>query len=164
MKKRILILADLGRLRAYLLEEPAEGGRPRIRLIEERETAVTHHLVDDVTDQVGRFRKEPAIVGARSDGEEHNLNLQRRRQALKQLADVMIELIHREEYDGCYFAADARINQAILDELDPAARAKIQKNVAANLTKLGAEELRDRFTEEGVTQEGERYAQIPRQA
>src|SRR5262245_52286363 len=126
---KLVVVVDLGRLRAYRLETNPAFSHPRLKLIEVQQTNITHHLSEDV--DVGRFRKEPA--GSLSDGEEHNLELQRRRHAVKTMARGIGELIQRERPDGCYLAADARINQSLLDEMAPAARAKIQKNISANL-------------------------------
>jgi hypothetical protein len=48
--------------------------------------------------------------------------------------------------DGCYLAADSRINQPILNEMDQRTRLRIQKNVTANLSKLNPSELAQHFT------------------
>jgi hypothetical protein len=143
--KKLVVVVDLGRLRAYRLEESPHFSHPRLKLIEVQQTDITRHLSEEVTDDAGRFRKEPAVVGALSDGEEHNLELQRRHQAVKTLARGIGELIQRERVDGCYLAADSRINEPLLNEMMPAARAKIQKNISANLSKLAPEEIRKRF-------------------
>jgi hypothetical protein len=101
-----------------------------------------------VSDQAGRFRKDTSGVGELSDGEEHNLELERDRRAVKTLATRISLLIDREAVDGCFLATDPRINQCLLDELEPAARAKVQKNIPANLSKLKPAELLERFHEE----------------
>lgn len=147
LKTKLVVVADLGRLRAYQLETSNEFSRPRLRLIETRETDVTRHLSEEVTDQAGRFRKEPAVVGALSDGEEHNLDLERRHRAVRLLAQQISRLIASHGADGCYLAADNRLNQALVDELDQPARSKIQKTICANLSKLNADELVERFCE-----------------
>jgi hypothetical protein len=144
-ESKLVVVADLGHLRAYRLEKTSKLGRSQWKLIEDRETNVTHHLSEDVTDQAGRVRKEPGVRGALSDGEKHELDLERRHRAVKAMAERLTELIRRENAGGCCFAADARINQLILDELDDATRAKIERNILANLSKLSPEELRERF-------------------
>jgi len=150
-KKKLVVVVDLGRLRAYRLEDNPQFSHPRLKLIEVQQTNVARHLSEDV--DVGRYRNEPAAAGALSDGEEHNLELQRRHQAVKTLARGISELIQRERLDECYLAADARINQPLLDEMDPAARAKIQKNISANLSKHSPEEIRERFCGKGNQRE-----------
>ena len=142
---KLVVVADLGHLKAYRLEERSEFSRPRLELIQAVETTETHHVRDDLTDSIGRFRKEPAIPGAQSDGEEHNLELERQNRTVKMLAEVVSELIAQEHAANWYFAADARLNQSLLDEIDPVTRTKIQKNIVANLSKLDPEELVERF-------------------
>lgn len=143
---KLLVVADLGHLKAYRLEERPEFSRPRIELIQAMETVETHHLREDVTDQAGRFRKGPAVVGALSDGEEHNLNLERRNRTVRILAETITTLIAQEQMPQCYLAADSRINQSLLDEMDQQTRQRIQKNIPANLSKLDPEELIERFS------------------
>jgi len=143
---KLVIVADLGHLKAYRLEERPELSRPRLELIESMETIETHQLREDVTDQAGRFRKEPAVVRALSDGEEHNLDLERRNRTVRMLAETITTLIAQEHVPNCYLAADARINQSLLGEMDQLTRQKMQKNIPANLSKLDPEELVERFS------------------
>ncbi len=144
MNSKLVVVADLGRMKAYRLEESRQYSHPRLELLEDSETNVTHHLRQDLTDQAGQYRNGPGAAagpGTFSDGEQHNIDLERRRRAVKTLAQRLSALLEREPVDGCYLAADSRINQPILDELAPRTRAKIQKNVTANLSKLNQEEL-----------------------
>jgi hypothetical protein len=139
MTKKLLMLADLGHLKTYRLQESEQFSTPRLQLIDEWQTNVPNHLSQEVTDQAGQYRKGSVPSGPSdlSDGEEHNLHLERRRRAVKAVARHMTELIGRqEEFDGCYFAAPSEVNKAILKALDRATRSQIQKNVAANLTRL----------------------------
>ncbi len=46
------------------------------------------------------------------------------------------ELLRREPVDGCYLAASNEINKTLVAELDQDARARIQKNLPSNLTRL----------------------------
>lgn len=150
MSTKLLVVADLGRLKAYRLDARPEFSNPRLQLLEDWETGVNRHLSEEFSDQAGQFRKGPGASegpSAFSDGEQHNMDLERRRRALKALARRIAELLARERLDGCYLAADRRINQPLLDEMDPATRRKIQKNVAANLSKLSDTEVVGHFSE-----------------
>jgi hypothetical protein len=143
---KLVVVADSGRLKAYRLDDRPEFSRPRLTLVQERVTEVTHHLSEDLTDQFGRFAKVPTTaVGAHSDGEEHNLELERRHRAIKTLGTWLGELIEQEQPEVCYFAADSRINQPLLDAMEPGARNKIQINIQANLSKLRPDELLRQF-------------------
>ncbi len=150
MKSRLVVVADLGRFKAYRLEESRRFRHPRLHLVEDWDTNITQHLRQEVTDQAGQFRKGPTGsqgTSAVSDGEQHNLDLERRRRALKLLARHVSEVLKREQVDGCYRAADKRINQHLSDEMQPEARSKIQKNVPADLSKLSPEEVLKQFCE-----------------
>lgn len=149
VKPKLLVVADLGRLRAFRLEQDPLRS-PRAKLVEEWNTNVTQHLREEVTDQAGQLRK--GVVSAEgpsalSDGEQHNLDLERRRRAAKAIAGHVDELLNREDVDGCYLAADARINQTILDHLTARGRGKVQKNVTANLSKASVENIIQHFSE-----------------
>ena len=143
---KLVIVADLGHLKAYRLEERPEFKRPHLELIQAMETVETHHLREDVTHQAGQFRKEPAVTGKVSDAKEPNLNLERRNRTVRMLAETITTLIAQEHVPNCYLAADPRINQSLLGEMDAQTRLKIQKNIPANLSKLEPEELVERFS------------------
>jgi hypothetical protein len=135
---KLVIVADLGHLKAYRLEERPELSRPRIELIQAMETVETHPLREDVT--------EPAVLGALSEGEGHNASLERRNRTVRMLAETITTWIAQEHVPTCYLAADPRINQSLLGEMDQQTRRKIQKNIPANLCELEPEELIERFS------------------
>jgi len=151
MASKLLVLADLGHFKAFLLENGRNFSTPRLELLEDWETNVTHHLSEELTDQAGQYRRRMPVASegfaGMSDGEQHNLDLERRRRAVKALARRIGELLDKEEVDGCYLAADRKINAALLDEMGQRARSRIQRNVPANLTRLGASEIIHHFSE-----------------
>lgn len=113
----------------------------------EAETDIPKHLREQVSDQAGRYRKGsvPAGPSDLSDGEQHNIDLERRRRAAKEVANRIKQLAAQaEEWN---LAAPTEINQAVLDELDRGTLAKIRKNIGANLTKASKEELIKHFCE-----------------
>ena len=152
MNTKLLVVADLGHFKAYKLEQNQSFSQPRLQLLEQWDTDVPRHLSEELSDQAGQYRKDrksnlnggPSNL---SDGEQHNIDLERRRRALKTVATHMWELLNRKQIDvdGCYFAAGPEINGAILDHLDQKTKARIQKNVCANLTRLNPEEVVSRF-------------------
>lgn len=147
MTKKLMVLADLGHLKAYQIEESDRFSTPRLELLDQWASDVPNHLREEVTDQAGQYRKGSVTAGASntSDGDEHNLDLERRRRAAKAIAKRVTHLMNRQEFDGCYFAAPGEIRNSILDELDPRNRARIEKNVAANLTRLNTSEVLAHF-------------------
>ncbi len=155
MSAKLLILADVGRFKAYRMEENREFSHPRLELLEDTETNVARHLSQEMSDHAGQFRRGVAAGGeggaAMSGGEDHNLDLERRRRVLKAVARRMSELLNREKTDAFYFAADPQINRAILDQLDGSARSKLQKNVTANLTKMDSGQIIRHFSGASLT-------------
>ena len=149
MNTKLLVVADLGHLKAFRWEEDELFSKPRLQLIEEVETSAASRLQEEVTDQAGRYRKGsvPAGPSHLSDGEENNLELERRRKALKRLAETISNLVKNDRFESCYFAAGRDINDAVLDSLDPQTRAKIEKNVPSNLTNLNGDEIIAHFSE-----------------
>jgi len=145
LKTNLLIVTDLGHFKAYRLEQNVGSSQPRLRPIEESRTDVTTHLSETLTVEAPRLRKAGSATGAGSDGQEHNLSLERRHRAIKALGKRIQELVSREKPEHFYFAADPQINEPLLAELDQKTRAKISRNIFANLSKLSTEELLQRF-------------------
>src|SRR5437879_5847704 len=148
MIKKLLVIADLGHLKTFRLEQDTNFSHPRLRLIDDFQTNIPNHLREEVTDQAGRYRKMSvsANTAYMSDGEEHNLELERRRRATKSVANHIREILRREQGDGWYFAAPREVNKSILDELDTETRSRIEKNVPADLTRLNPEEVIRHFS------------------
>jgi hypothetical protein len=148
MQKTIIITADLGHLKAYAVEQDDGPGAPSIHLLQKENTDIAQHLSAIVTDQAGRYRKRPATgVGQtdRSDGEPHNLGIERRKRAMKVLAKGIDELLARERPEAWCFAAASEINRALLDALNKTVRARMQQNVRANLTGVSKAEVLGHF-------------------
>jgi len=48
MTRKLLVVADLGRFKAYRFEQDPKFSHPRLELLEDWETGVTHHLSEEV--------------------------------------------------------------------------------------------------------------------
>ena len=149
MKKTLVVVADLGVFKAYRLDNGRPNRTPRLTLLEEYNNAGAHErLVDRVTDLSGRFPRSsgaPNLSGAMSDGERHNIELEQRKRLVRQLAQRLNSLMRSDDVEHCYLAASREINHPLLDELDPAVRVKIEKNLSADLTKTDKSELLRHF-------------------
>jgi hypothetical protein len=80
-----------------------------------------------------------------SDGERHNIEFEKRKRLARRLAERVNALMRRDDVDICYLAASKEINHQILEEVEPRLRAKIEKNLAADLTKINKSELLQHF-------------------
>ena len=146
----LLVVADLGGFKAYKLENNNNSlnHTPRLELLEQFDNPEAHgRIVDKVSDLGGRFPRATGArsAGAMSDGERHNIELEARKRFIRQLAQRLNALARSREIDRCFLAASKEINHPLLDELDPQVRAKIAKNVPADLTKLGRIEILNHF-------------------
>jgi Protein required for attachment to host cells len=143
MKNTLVVIADLGCFKAYRLEVSPAQRTPRLELIEQFDNPEAHkHLVDQVSDQSGRFPRGGAGM---SDGERHNVELEQRKRFLRQLADRFNRLAANGHYERCWVAISREINKQLVDELNPAVRNKIEQNLAADLTKTDRAEVLDHF-------------------
>jgi hypothetical protein len=148
MKNTMVVVADLGCLKAYRLEADHGSRAPRLELVEHYDSAEAHSkLVDKVSDASGRFTRGTGLASAHamSDGERHNIELESRKRLVRQLAQRVNTLTRGQEVDRCLMAASREINHLLLAELEPAVRSKIEKNVPADLTKADGGEILRHF-------------------
>ncbi len=136
----MLVVAELGGYKAYKLEVSEELNRtPRLELLDQFQNTQAHsRLVDTVSDLSGRFPRGTGMKngGAMADGERHNIELESRKRLVRQLAQRISILARKPDVERCMLAASREINSQLLQELEPEVRAKIVKNVSADLTKL----------------------------
>ena len=149
MKKTLVVVTDLGCLKAYRLKNNHPNRKPHLELLEEFTSADAHEkMAEKLTDLAGRFPRSgggAANRGAMSDGERHNIELESRKRLVRQLAHRLNALARSPEVEYCLLAASREINHQLLNELEPQVRAKIQKNVPAYLTKVEPTELLRHF-------------------
>jgi hypothetical protein len=140
MKNTLVVVADLGCFKAYRLENDDPNRTPRLEPVLEFNNADAHDkLGDKVTDLSGRFPRSTGAAhptGAMSDGERHNIELESRKRLVRQHAQRLNALARSKDVHRCLLAASREINHQLLDELEPQVRAKIEKNLPADLTKL----------------------------
>jgi hypothetical protein len=149
MKNTLVVVTDLACLKAFRLENHHPTRTPRLELVEEFNNLDAHgKLVDKVTDLAGRFPRGVGGANARgamSDGERHNIELESRKRVVRQLAQRFNALARSPDVERCLLAASREIHHQLLEELEPQVRAKIEKNVSADLTKLERAEILRHF-------------------
>jgi hypothetical protein len=149
MKNKWVVLADLGSLKAYKVDESSQNSHPRLELLESFEEPEVHSkLSQTLSDQAGQFARGSRGGGAGHEiasGERHNIELEQRRRWIRQLAELLDRVLRRDDVEVCWLAAGNDINHALLAELSSEARAKIVRNVTANLTKIEKAEVLRHF-------------------
>jgi len=146
MNNKLVVVADLGSFKAYKLARSSLHSTPRLELIEEL------NLIDangkrpqELAELTGRQHAPMMGKWATPWGERHNIELERKRRLIKQVAHHLAALLNRDGSDGCYLAASKEISNQIIAELPRSARVKIEKIVACDLTKAEKVELLRHF-------------------
>jgi len=145
MKNIVVVVTDQGNFKAYKLEK-TDMDTPRLVLIEEFLPVNGHgKLLDKVSDQAGRYQSGTHGKWATPWGEPHNIELEQRKRLIRQLSGELQNVLSDQRVDGCYFAASKDLHNQILDTLPQQARAKVIKDIPADLTKVDKSELLQRF-------------------
>jgi hypothetical protein len=149
MRNKLVLVSDLGCLKAYKVDYDGVSTNPRVELIEEVTTEEADgRLSDKVTDEAGRFAGgERGHHVVRAYGERHNIVLELERRAIDYLAGKLNQIVKDNKNDdrSVYFAAVKEINNQIVDRLEPAVRMQIEKNVPEDLTKVQGTKLLQHF-------------------
>jgi len=146
MKQKLMIVADLGRLKAFRVDWTLQK-TPRLEPLEEMEFEEAHRRVlDTVTDMAGRHAAPTQRHWGAPIADVHNLELETRRRLIRRLAKRIEQLIERDGRDGCWLAAHKEINREILDELPEGVRARIEKHLQQDLTKTDSKGLLEQFS------------------
>src|SRR3954453_2766532 len=150
MKKRLLILADLGHLKAYRLLYNAPGLKPKLELITTVSTQeASGRLRDKVTDSSEMHRSDAPPgnnQSVRSSGERHGMEQEFARRAAKEIGQHISEIILNEpDADECIFAATKEVHGQFLNHIQPQARNRIIANWPEDLTNVPNGALVDRI-------------------
>jgi protein required for attachment to host cells len=140
---KIIITADKGHFKAFRVsKEKGVPESPKIDLIISTDYVEAHgKMSDKVTDSAGRYKQG---TGA-GFGEQHNIALENEKRLIKQISDDINAILSKEQCDGWYLAAAPEINSQALDNVNDALKAKLEKNVKANLTNISKSEILKHF-------------------
>ena len=144
----IIITVDLGTINAFkIIKDPLKIQSDKIEAIKSFLTTEPRAKASEkFRDSAGRFYQGGGTGGTTAGfGEPHNVELETEKRLIKRIADDINGLILEKKCDKWYLAADKRINNQILENLTPAVKAKMKKNVAANLTKTAKAEIMSYF-------------------
>ncbi|MGC2061626.1 MAG: host attachment protein [Thermodesulfovibrionales bacterium] len=143
---KIIIAVDLGHFKAYsVTKEPLES--TRIKLIESYDSLEGHGKISEkLSDKTGRF----GSIGSRNSiatgsGEEHNTAMENSRRLAKLMAKDINAIVERNKCDSWFLAAVKKINGLIVENLAPAVKAKLERNIASDLTKIDKSEILNHF-------------------
>jgi len=132
MNGKLVIVTDLGRLKAYRFELTPQQ-TPRLELIEELCFDEAHGRLDNwVTDVAGRRGGGQTGTGTPLI-DANNLKLENERRIIRQISIHIEALIQRNDPEVIWLAAQKEINPRILEELPHGIRAQIEMNLPCDL-------------------------------
>lgn len=141
---KILVIVDLGHFKAYGISGTPTGNR--IDLIASYDSTESHmKFTEKYSDADGRFAGAGKNVSASGNGEPHNTALEIEKRAIKQISSDINSLLTKKAGSSWFLAASKKINGQIVENLDPAVRGRMEKNVASDLTKIPKAELMKHF-------------------
>ncbi|MBI5849182.1 MAG: host attachment protein [Nitrospirae bacterium] len=143
---KVIIAVDLGHFKAYKVTKQ-EHESPKIELIESYDSMEAHgKLSDKLSDSAGRFAEGGGKNGAaKGYGEPHNIALEMEKKAAKLISNDINAIIKKEGLPKWHLAASKMINNQILDNLDAAVKAKLDKNIMSNLTNTDKSDIMKHF-------------------
>lgn len=140
----LIIVANQGEFKAYNVAEHKRTIQNEIRtvytpeLINEVDYIEAHKKLQDVvTDSAGRF--------GHTIGEEHELENERKRRNLSDIAQTIENVVTFANPQKIYLAFPQEYNAKLLSMLPAAIRDKIEKNVPRDLVKIPHSELLEYF-------------------
>ena len=143
---RIIITADLGRLRAFRVKPSDDQTRDNY-VVQEIETAPLEHTPQSISeltsDQAGRFSSDGS--GGMSHGEAHGIEREEERRLIAQLAERIGGVIDSEKPVGWFLAAPQTINARLLEGIPAAHQKTLRENRSQDLSKVAANDLGKRF-------------------
>jgi hypothetical protein len=143
--KKLVILADLGKLRAFRLSPPATALSPHAKPEAIEEIDLPRRERD--TDNPGAFPQGRSVVetAGMSPGEDHSKAIEFEKRRIEFIAREIAELIEAEGHMPWCLAAPASINKRILELIPPLLQDALESNVTADLTHLPLADIEHRF-------------------
>ena len=145
-----IVIANLGRIRSVKLKAAGDDPVEQDHLTEEPGSLIekqVEHRGDVVTDQSGRFAQGTISgqVGGMSYGDQHNLESELEREALKRIANKIGEIVAAEGHRRWVLAAPQPILKRLVEALPRTCRDALSNTVGADLVKEPIAKLEKRF-------------------
>lgn len=143
---KVVIIVDLGHFKAYRVSKEA-GESAKLELIESYDSLEAHgRLSEKLTDRSGNFGEGVGTgVAATGHGEAHNMETENQKRLIKLIAGDINAVITTEGCARWDLAAARAINSQVVENLDPVVKAKLHKNITADLTKTAKSEILGHF-------------------
>jgi hypothetical protein len=150
MKEKIVIIADMGHLRAFRFSSDPDEEPLRIHAREIEVEPLPDYpqpIHDLVSDQAGRFPRgeNKGTMAGMERGEAHSLEQERERRLIQGLAERINRILVEAERPKWNLAAPRSICNRLRAALDPAVRDALTRVEMVDLTKESLEDIEERF-------------------
>lgn len=148
--EKLIVIANLGRVRPVKFREAGDNPRDRAHLFEDPGSTVEMRpqpIHEVVTDQAGRFTQSGPLgrQAGMSYGEELNLETELQKQALERIAAKIGEIVAAEGYPAWRLVIPQEIMPSLVKNLPVAAKTALADVESGDLTKLPLADLEKRF-------------------
>lgn len=150
--KKLIIAANLGRLRVLKYREAGEDPIEQEHLVEEPLESAKEHVKsihETVTSQSGRFGRGTPVgfETGMSYGEGNHLKAEIERSALKKIAARIDAVLETESHPSWILAAPQSILAKLQEMLANASRSTLVSSIGADLTRCPLADMEERFLE-----------------
>jgi hypothetical protein len=154
MKSTYFIVADRGHLKAFRAEKMPAGRPLHLELINSLDLVSGQRKVSEkLEDQAGRFPVGAGPASGKGGGNgrhqnsvaEKHYELEDTRRLTRELAEHIGAILRQDGDPAWFFAAPAAIKNAVVEELAPHERARMEECIAADLVKVDPTELPAHF-------------------
>jgi hypothetical protein len=148
--EKLIMLANLGRVRALKFREPGMDPIEKAHFDEEPGSPIEMRpemINDVVTDKSGRFPQSGPVdqLAGMSYGEEHELEAELENRALERIAAKIGDIVAAEGYPAWRLMATQEILPRLQAALPAAARQKLARVETGDLTRVPLAELEKRL-------------------
>lgn len=141
MTPKLVIVADLGLLKAYRLERTPRGTPRLVDLATIRLEEAHHRIVEQVRDLAGQRGAPTNTAWGAPVTDDHNFRLELKRRLLRKIAGHIQHLASEEDPDALWLVVPEEIHHALLEELASPVRSRVEKVVPRDLVKAPKRDL-----------------------
>lgn len=150
-QKRIILVADLGGVKAYQLSFPV-GREPFPQLLEVIQFREAHERLQDiVSDEAGQFHERDSQGCVSESGERIHLELEVHQRLLRAAIKGIISFLKKYDPTLWGLAAPARMNKSILAAVSSPWSERLLVNIEQNLVNEPSLKLLSHFGESALT-------------
>jgi len=151
MNNKLVIVTDLGQLKAFRLETTPRH-TPRLELLEAMTLEENHRRLGDlVTDRAGRHGAPTNKGWGTPMTDDHNLRLETKHRLVRKIAQHIQIILNRASHSGWWLAASKEIAHEIVNELPLAIRNQLEKLLPCDLTKASTQEIIGHFLDKSLS-------------